>query len=199
MIEIDTGIILKIDQQTQQNNITFLTFNHGLINFRLDKIMIYPNKYQILDYRTLIFLPKKDLAFNCIPCAKIIDFSNIFRRKRAKDALIFNQIVINLYEKHFNAKLFNFLLALYQELSENNDLQKIYTFFLFHCLSFQGIQFNFSNCVNCNKEVNIELINFKEGGVLCHFCLIKTNKNLKVHFLSTISELTFLSYQDINK
>ncbi|WP_339043102.1 hypothetical protein [Spiroplasma endosymbiont of Apeira syringaria] len=51
-----------------------------------------------------------------------------------------------------------FLFNLYEQLMINSNFKKVYVFFLFHSLIFQGIQFNFTNCINCNQITNLYLI-----------------------------------------
>ncbi|WP_286642155.1 IS1595 family transposase [Spiroplasma ixodetis] len=114
----------------------------------------------------------------------------------------FNKIIINYLEKIGinNKNIFSFLFNLYEQLMINSNFKKVYVFFLFHSLIFQGIQFNFTNCINCNQITNLYLINYDLGGVFCKNCSLKLAIiNFDIVLFKKIYQLYLLNYQDINK
>ncbi|WP_338957383.1 DNA repair protein RecO [Spiroplasma endosymbiont of Tiphia femorata] len=202
MFNIDTGLILNINYIKSINNVTILTSNYGVKIVSLPEIKINLNKYSLLDCWIFIFNQNYDCSNLCITYKKIKSFNSFINEKSYQLIKSFNKIIINYLEKISinNKNIFSFLFNLYEQLMINSNFKKVYVFFLFHSLIFQGIQFNFTNCINCNQITNLYLINYDLGGIFCKNCSLELAIiNFDIVLFKKIYQLYLLNYQDINK
>ncbi|WP_425381611.1 DNA repair protein RecO C-terminal domain-containing protein [Spiroplasma endosymbiont of Polydrusus pterygomalis] len=196
MFNIDTGLILNINYIKTSNNVTILTSKYGIKIVSLSEIKTKLNKYNILD--CWIFIFNKNW---CVPYQKVKSF-NVLNKKSYYLIRSFNKIMINYLEKdNYNDKrIFSFLFNLYEQLIINSNFKKIYVFFLFHSLIFQGIQFNFTSCINCNQIINLYLVKYDLGGIVCKNCSLELYINsFDIILFKKLYQLHLLNYQDINK
>lgn len=195
MFNIDTVLILNINYLKSNNNVTILTSKFGIKTVSLMEINTNLNKYNVLD--CWIFVFNKNW---CVSYQKVKSFNSFINKKSYYLISNFNKIIINYLTKNNDKRIFSFLLNLYEQLIINPNFKKVYVFFLFHSLVFQGIQFNFTSCINCNQIINLYLVKYDLGGVFCKNCSLKLNINsFDITLFKKLYQLQLLNYQDINK
>lgn len=203
MFVIDKGLILNINYLKIVNNVTILTLKHGIKIISLPEIRKNLNKYNVLEYWILVFSNNfNDKNWYIFFYKKIKKMNNFINERSYHLINSFHKIAIKYLEKNNDnsQRVFSFLSNLYQQLMINSNFKKIYGFFLFHSLMFQGIQFNFSSCVNCNQITSLYMINYNLGGIFCKNCTWKLSvTDFDISLFKKIYQLYFLNYQDINK